>query len=87
MIVQPYDWKKKEVTKQDFLSKPVLDFTKWWIECRLEKLVAPTNGFTYRLIGFQSLRDERPRKISKETAKEREVPLEGVEARKEKEVA
>ena len=28
MIVQPYDWRKKEVTDLEILSKLVLDFTK-----------------------------------------------------------
>ena len=46
MIVQPYDWKRKEVIDLDVLSKPVLDFTMWYFERKLEKLVAPANGFT-----------------------------------------
>lgn len=59
-----YDWKRKEVTNLEALSKPVLDFTKWWIECKLEKLGAPMNGFTYRLLGHRPLRDERLGQIS-----------------------
>ena len=46
---QPYDWKKKKIADLEALSKPILDFTKWWIERKLEKLVAPASGFTYRL--------------------------------------
>ena len=67
MTAQPYDWKKKEITDLEALSKPVLDFTKWWIERKLEKLVAPANGFTYRLLGHRSLRDERSGQISEGT--------------------
>ena len=59
MIAQPYDWKRKEIIDLEALSKPILDFTKWWIERKLEKLVAPANGFTYKLLGHRLLRDER----------------------------
>ena len=61
MVAQPYDWKRKEITNLEALSKPVLDFTKWWMKRKLEKLVTPTNGFTYRLLGHRPLRDERSR--------------------------
>ena len=59
MIGQLYDWKKKEIIDLEALSKPFLDFTKWWIERKLEKLVAPASGFTYRLLSHRPLRDER----------------------------
>ena len=68
---QPYDWKKKEITDLEALSKLVLDFTKWWIEHKLEKLVTPANGFTYRYFGNRTLRDETSQKISKGTIEER----------------
>ena len=59
MIAKPYDWKRKEIIDLEALSKPILDFTKWGIEHKLEKLVAPANGFTYRLLGHRPFRDER----------------------------
>ena len=86
MTAQPYDWKKKEIIDLEALSKPVLDFTKWWIERKLEKLVVPASGFTYRLLGHRSLRDERSRQISKGTIEERENPFEDVGTKKGKEV-
>ena len=36
MTAQPYDWKKKEITDLEALSKPVLDFTKWWMSASLK---------------------------------------------------
>ena len=59
MTAQPYDWKKKEITEFKSSFKASFRFTKWWIECKLEKLVAPANGFTYRLLGHRALRNER----------------------------
>ena len=85
MKAQPYDWKKKEITDFEALSKPVLDFTKWWIERKLEKLVALANGFTYRFPSHRSLRDERSRQISEGTIKERETPSKNVGTKKGKE--
>ena len=86
MIAQPYHWKKKEIIDLEALSKLVLDFTKWWIEHKLEKLVAPANGFTYRLLGHRPLRDERSGKISKGTIEERGTPSKDVQTKKGKEV-
>jgi hypothetical protein len=37
----------------------------------IQKLVAPANGFTYRLLGHRPLRDERSGKISEGTIEER----------------
>ena len=71
MIAQPYDWNKKEIIDLESFSNLVLDFTKWWIECKLEKLVAPANGFTYRLLGHRPLRDERLEQIFEWTIEER----------------
>ena len=86
MIAQPYDWKKKEITDLEALSKPVLDFTKWWIKCKLEKLVVLANGFTYRLLGHRPLRDERSGKISEGFVEERGIPSKDVRTKKGKEV-
>ena len=86
MIAQPYDWKKKEIADLEALSKPVLDFTKWWIERKLEKLVTPANGFTYRLLGHRPLRDERSGQISEGTIEERGIPSKDVGTKKRKEV-
>ena len=58
IIAQTYDWKRKEIIDLEALSKPVLDFTKWWIERKFEKLVAPTNGFTYRLLSDRPLSND-----------------------------
>ena len=85
MIAQPYDSKKKEITDLEALSKPVLDFTKWWIACKLEKLIAPTNGFTYRLRGHRPLRDERSGQISEGIVEERGTPSKDVGTKKGKE--
>ena len=63
-----------------------MDFTKWWIERKLEKLVAPANGFTYRLLGHRPLRNEIYRKIFEGTIEERGTPSEDVGTKKGKEV-
>ena len=86
MTTQPYDQKKKEIIDLEALSKPISEFTKWQIEHKLEKLVAPANGFTYRLLGHRPLRDERSGQISEGTIEERETPSEDVGTRKGKEL-
>ena len=53
-------------------------------ERKLEKVVAPSNGFMYRLIDHRLLRDGRSRKISEGVVEKRETQLEGVETRKGK---
>ena len=85
MKAQPYDWKKKEIVDLEALSKPVLDFTKWWIERKLEKLIALASGFTYRLLGHRPLRDERSRQIFEGTIEERRTPSEDLGAKNRKE--
>ena len=87
MIAQPYSWKRKEVIDLEALSKLVLDFTKWWIECNLEKLVALTNGLTYRLLSHKQFRYERLGQISKGTIVERGTPMDDARTKKGKEVS
>ena len=87
MISQPYDYNEKEVIDLETLSKAVLDFTKWWIERKLEKLVALTNGFKYRFLGHQLLRDERWRQIFEGLIEEIRTPSEDVGIKKWKEVS
>ena len=65
-------------------SKPILYFIKWWIEHKLEKLVAPAKGFTYRFLGHGPLKDEWPGKISEGGIEERGTPSEGVGTKKGK---
>ena len=85
-IAELYDWKKKEITYLEALPKPILDFKKWWIERKLEKLVAPANGFTYRPLGHRPLRDIRSGQISEGTIEERGTSSEYLGAKKGKEI-